>query len=146
MSGALSQAQVSFPQTVGLGNYSQALCILSLLGGEALHPLFLTLTTVVQGKFITPIVALKLPEAQGGSDLPKVTQPVRVELGFQAGLVLLASPLCVLHISVSQAGKNCGASWRNILNLLSHSSSEQMRSFLPWYTFPSSRNSQILLP
>lgn len=53
MSGALSQAQVPFPQTGGLWNDSHALFILFLLGVRALHPLFLILTTVLQGKFIT---------------------------------------------------------------------------------------------
>lgn len=77
-------------------------------GVRALHPLFLILTTVLQGKFITPIVALKIPEAQGGSDLPKVTQPVRVELGFQGWFCWHRPSACYTSL-VSQAGKNCGA-------------------------------------
>lgn len=72
---------------------------------EALHPLFLSLTAVVQGKFITHIVALKVPEAQEGSDLPKVTQPVRVELGFQGWLCWHGRTGCCTSL-VSQAGKN----------------------------------------
>lgn len=72
------------------------------------HPLFLILTTVVQSKFIVPIVELKTPEAQGGSDLPKVTQPVIVELGFQ-GWFCWHNPSACYTSFVSQTGMNCGA-------------------------------------
>lgn len=78
--------------------------------------------------------------------MPKVTLLVSVELDFQCQFLCWRSPSTCSTSLVSQAGKNCRAFSRSILNL-SHSSSEQMLSFQPWFTFPSSRKtSQILAP
>lgn len=91
-----------------LGIIHRPFSFYSCSGVRALHPLFLILTTVEQGKSVILVVELKTPQVQGDSDLPRVAQPVSVELGFQ-GQICWHSPSACYTSLVSQAGKNGGA-------------------------------------